>query len=145
MQRPVANGGGRRRRWLTRTLSVVPAAVLFAACSSTLPQSSLNPKSVEARQIDDLWILVLVLATIVFVIVEAALVFAIFRFRKRKNDDREPKQIHGNTPLEIVWSIIPASSSYVYFMRFILPTVKRGIISTGCYRDKGKPHGQHLL
>ncbi|GMQ85282.1 MAG: cytochrome c oxidase subunit II [Acidimicrobiia bacterium] len=107
MQRPVANGGGRRRS-LTRTLAVVPGALLLAACSSTLPQSSLNPKSAEARQIDDLWILVLVIATIVFVIVEAALVFAIFRFRKRKDDDREPKQIHGNTALEIVWSIIPA-------------------------------------
>ncbi len=120
MQRPVANGGGRRRRSLTRTLSVVPAAVLLAACSSTLPQSSLNPKSVEARQIDDLWILVLVLATIVFVIVEAALVFAIFRFRKRKNDDREPKQIHGNTPLEIVWSIIPA----VILVAITVPTMR---------------------
>lgn len=108
VQRPVANAGGRRRRSVSRTLSVVPATVLLAACSSTLPQSSLNPKSAEARQIDDLWILVLVLATIVFVVVEAALVFAIFRFRKRKNDDREPKQIHGNTTLEIVWSIIPA-------------------------------------
>jgi len=108
VQRPVANGGGRRRRSLTRTLSVVPAAVALAACSSTLPQSSLNPKSAEARAIDDLWILVLVIATIVFVVVEAALVFAIFRFRKRKNDDREPKQTHGNTALEITWSIIPA-------------------------------------
>jgi cytochrome c oxidase subunit 2 len=51
---------------------------------------------------------VLVLATIVFVVVELALVYAIFRFRARKNDDTEPKQTHGNMPLEIAWSIAPA-------------------------------------
>jgi len=82
--------------------------LLVASCSSTLPQSSLNPKSVEAQQIDDLWILVLVIAVIVFVVVEGLLVIAIFRFRRRKNDDTEPKQIHGNTALEIAWSIAPA-------------------------------------
>jgi len=45
---------------------------------------------------------------VVFVIVEAALVYAIIRFRKRPGDGVEPKQVHGNTRLEIVWSIIPA-------------------------------------
>ncbi len=37
-----------------------------------------------------------------------AYVLSLLRFRERKNDDREPKQVHGNTRLEIVWTIIPA-------------------------------------
>ena len=82
---------------------------LFAAsCSSNLPQSSLNPKSVEAGQIHQLWNLVFGISIAVFVVVEAALVYAIIRFRKRPGDETEPKQIHGNTRLEIAWSIIPA-------------------------------------
>jgi cytochrome c oxidase subunit 2 len=97
--------GGRRRRLVS--LFAVATALLLAACSSDLPQSSLNPKSAEARQIDDLWTLVLYLAIGVFVVVELALVYVIFRFRTRKGDDREPKQTHGNTALEITWSIIP--------------------------------------
>jgi cytochrome c oxidase subunit 2 len=87
---------------------VAISTLLVASCSSTDPQSSLNPKSLEAQQIDDLWILVLVLAVVVFVVVEGVLVVAIFRFRRRKDDETEPKQTHGNTPLEIAWSIAPA-------------------------------------
>ena len=37
----------------------------------------------------------------------ATVVFAVqFRYREGKNDN--PKQIHGNTPLEIGWTIVPA-------------------------------------
>ena len=107
MHRPTTQHGG-RRRWLVLLL-VIAGALLLAACSSDLPQSSLNPKSAEAAEIDDLWTLVLYLAIAVFIVVELVLVVAIFWFRKRKNDDSpEPKQTHGNTPLEIMWSIIPA-------------------------------------
>ena len=107
VHRPVAKGGERRPSHLLVIL-VALLALFLASCSSTLPQSSLNPKSTEARQIDELWTLVLVLATAVFVVVELALVAAIILFRKRKGDDREPKQTHGNTPLELAWTIAPA-------------------------------------
>ncbi len=90
-------------------VAVALLALALASCASDLPQSALNPKSTEAQEIDNLWELVFGLAAGVFVVVEFALVVAIFWFRKRKKDDRpEPKQTHGNTPLEIVWSIIPA-------------------------------------
>ncbi|HSF84273.1 MAG TPA: cytochrome c oxidase subunit II [Acidimicrobiia bacterium] len=87
-----------------------PAALLIAlsACSGSGPQSSLEPQGPIAQDIDGLWELVLILATIVFVLVMIGFFVSIFRFRERKNDDREPKQVHGNTRLEIVWTIIPA-------------------------------------
>jgi len=88
--------------------TLVAAALVLAGCGSDLPQSSLNTQSVEAEQIDQLWELVFWIATAVFVIVEAALVVSIIRFRARPDDDTEPKQTHGNTRLEIVWTIIPA-------------------------------------
>lgn len=83
-------------------------ALVVAGCSSSLNQSSLNPQSTEAEQIDQLWTLVLVMATLVFVAVEAALVVSIVKWRKRPDDDTEPKQTHGNMPLEIAWTIVPA-------------------------------------
>lgn len=67
----------------------------------------MNPEGPLARSINDLWQLVFVLATIVFVIVQVGLFYAVFRYRARRNDDSEPVQVHGNTPLEILWTIIP--------------------------------------
>jgi cytochrome c oxidase subunit II len=105
----VGNDAARRRRSLWRVAALAGAfsALFLASCSSDLPQSSLNPQSIEAEQIDQLWNLVFWIGFGVFVVVEAALIYAIIRFRKRPGDDAEPKQVHGNTRLEIVWSIIP--------------------------------------
>ncbi len=97
---------------------------VLSACSGTGPQTSLDPQGPIAREIDDLWKLVFVLATIVFVLVQAALLFSVFRFRERKNDDRQPKQVHGNTRLEILWTILPA----VLLAVLAVPTVQ-GIFS----------------
>lgn len=114
--------GGRRRHWSRRSLAAVAAlpALALAACSSELPQSSLNPASDEAESIDRLWILVLTLATVIFVVVMVVFVIAMIRFRARKGDDTEPKQIHGNTRLEITWTIIPA----VVLAVVAVPTVR---------------------
>lgn len=81
--------------------------LLLAACSGSGPQTALNPEGPVARSIDNLWELVFVLAAIVFVIVEVALFYTVFRWRSRKNDDREPVQVHGNTRVEILWTILP--------------------------------------
>jgi cytochrome c oxidase subunit 2 len=98
-----------RRRSIVRItfLVVALAAVLLASCSSDLPQSSLNPRSAEAESIDKLWDFILFLGTAVFIVVGGALAYALIRFRKRPGNEQEPKQIHGNTRLEIAWSIIP--------------------------------------
>jgi len=98
-----------RRRAIARGAGLVAVlAVVLTACASTLPQSSLHPRSLETREIDRLWILVFSIATAIFVVVEAALVVSIVRWRRRRGDDREPRQVHGNTRLEVLWTIIPA-------------------------------------
>ena len=43
----------------------------------------------------------------VFVFVEALLVYVMIRYRRRPND-REPEHVHGNTKLELTWTILPA-------------------------------------
>lgn len=94
----------RPRRWVV----ALPLLLLLAACSGSGPQTTLDPAGPIAEEIDQLWLLVFWIAVVVFVLVEAALVISIFRFRERPGDERRPKQLHGNTRLEIIWTIIPA-------------------------------------
>lgn len=62
--------------------------------------------SPNANQIDSLYKIVLYLAAFVFVIVEGALVYSVFRFRAKRNP--VAAQIHGNTRLEIGWTVAAA-------------------------------------
>jgi cytochrome c oxidase subunit 2 len=87
---------------------LISLVLLLAACAGSGPQSALEPEGPIADDINDLWLLVFWVATGVFVIVEAGLVYAVWKFRERKDDDRMPRQSHGNTALEITWTIIPA-------------------------------------
>jgi cytochrome c oxidase subunit 2 len=72
-----------------------------------LPQNSLDPGGPAAQKIDNLWWMVFWIATVIFVLVQGALIFAVLRFRRRKGEDRQVKQVHGNTRFEIMWTIIP--------------------------------------
>jgi cytochrome c oxidase subunit 2 len=103
--RNVSSKATRKGRLLPAFLIVLP--LVLAACSGSGPQTALNPEGPIGRTIDDLWELVFIMATVVFVIVQAAIIYTIIRFRSRKGDDAEPVQVHGNTKLEIIWTIIP--------------------------------------
>jgi cytochrome c oxidase subunit 2 len=100
-------------------------AVLAAACSPDhYAQTALRPISDFARIGDDLQTQTFYWALGVFVLVEGALLYAIFRFRG-KPDDPEPQQVHGNTTIEIIWTVIPA----LILAAIAVPTV-RGIFAT---------------
>ena len=60
---------------------------------------------VAKRQLDVFW-WILAGGMIVTVLVEAALIYAIFKYR-RKSEDYIPYQTHGNNKLELTWTIIP--------------------------------------
>jgi cytochrome c oxidase subunit II len=110
------------RRWVP-VLFVV--ALLAAGCSPEhYPQTALRPLSDYAKIGDSIQTTTLWWAFGVFVLVEGALLYAIFRFRGRP-DDAEPRQIHGNTTVEIIWTIIPA----LILAAIAVPTVK-GIFET---------------
>ena len=102
----------------------LPALLLvaFAACtgdSATYPQSTLIPKGDFAEMVDKLFMTTVWWALAVFILVEGVLVYAIWKFRGRPGDVA-PAQTHGNTALEIVWTIIPAA-----ILAFIaVPTVR---------------------
>jgi len=112
----------RKKRWSgARTAALIVVVLAFAAagCSTELPQNSLNPAGPEARKIDDLFWLVFWIATVIFFLVEGALIYASIRFRRRRNEEREVEQVHGNVRLEMLWTMIPV----VILAAIAVPTV----------------------
>jgi cytochrome c oxidase subunit 2 len=93
-------------------------AIAAAACSS-YPNTTFSPHTEFGRDIDALWNRLLLLGTIVFVLVESALIFVVFRYRHRGGDGKPP-QTHGSTKLEILWTLIPA----VILVFIAIPTVR---------------------
>src|SRR5438105_7006690 len=79
----------------------------LAACAHNYPQTTLQPRGDFARLVDHLFRTTVWWAIVVFILVEGALLLALFKFRGRP-DDPEPNQVHGNTAVEVVWTIIPA-------------------------------------
>jgi cytochrome c oxidase subunit II len=80
----------------------------FAAAGQGLSPPSPTTPSGEA--IKGLYWFVFAICAVVFVLVESALILFIIRFRRRRTAgaDAEGPQIHGNTRLEIIWTLIPA-------------------------------------
>ncbi|MEY2398751.1 MAG: cytochrome c oxidase subunit [Actinomycetota bacterium] len=99
--------GAIRRLGLPGGLALA-AALLLGACNKNVqPQNVLDPQAPIARQLDNLWNPVFAVAVVVFVLVESLVLIVVFRFRRRSDDDA-PKQVHGNTKLELTWTAAPA-------------------------------------
>jgi cytochrome c oxidase subunit 2 len=87
----------------------VIAPLLIGACSGDpYPQSTLHPTADAGSAIDALYRQIFWWAVLVFVVVQTALVVTLIRFRKRPGAG-EPRQIHGNTLVEITWTLAPAA------------------------------------
>jgi cytochrome c oxidase subunit 2 len=63
--------------------------------------------SEDAKQIDNIFNLMMTIATGLFLIVEGAIVYIVIRFRRKKGDQTDGPAIEGNVPLEIFWTAIP--------------------------------------
>ena len=87
-------------------------ALLCAGAAAAAP-GGLGPPDPETNggeAISDLYWAVTGVCAVVFVAVESALVLFVIRFRRRRGtpEEAEGPQIHGNTRLEIIWTIIPS-------------------------------------
>ena len=83
------------------------------ASSST---SIFSPHSTPAHEVNDLSIFVLGICALIYVGVSGLLVYAIIRFRARKEDTTEPPQVFGSTQIELSWTIIPILIIVVLFL-----------------------------
>ncbi len=64
--------------------------------------------SEEAAIIDGLFNTMMTVSVGLFLLVQGILVISVFKFRRRAGDQADGPPIHGNIPLEIVWTAIPA-------------------------------------
>src|SRR5438128_8929419 len=98
----------RSKRWVVLAV-VIGAGLLLAACSAeNNGQNSLKPKGPQAHKIYNLFTPIFFVSVVVGELVLGAVVVFAVRFRYRAGKNENPKQIHGHTPLEIGWTIVPA-------------------------------------
>jgi cytochrome c oxidase subunit 2 len=92
---------------LARLVAVMLA--ITAVMSVTLLQFEWfgDAASEERGPIDTLFDVMIVLSSFVFSVVIVMLGYAIWKFRAKPGDESDGEPIHGNTKLEIAWTVIP--------------------------------------
>lgn len=99
-----------KRLWrLLSIFALLLAMVALAACGQMYeaPQTMFSRQGSSSSEILTLYNVFFWAAVGVFVVVEGALVYSVFRYRRRP-EDGIPVQLHGNQPIEIAWTIAPA-------------------------------------
>ena len=94
------------------------ATLALAACSPNNGQNSVSPHGTNAKKIDNLILPIWGIAIVIGLIVIGGVVFVAVRYRHRPGNER-PKQIRGNVPIEIAWTMVPA----VILAVIAIPTV----------------------
>src|SRR6266849_6639045 len=99
---------GVRARGGLRTGVIALAAALLPAIAGALPfWLKLPPaESSFAEEIDRIFRLILWITGVIFIVVEALLVYFLIKYRHREG--RRAHYTHGNNRLEVIWTIVPA-------------------------------------
>ncbi|MDH3456334.1 MAG: cytochrome c oxidase subunit II [Gemmatimonadota bacterium] len=111
--------------------ALLATTLVVSACGGDYPQSTLDPSADFGERIDALYRTIFWWALGVFVVVEAALLFVILRYRERPGL-AEPKHVHGSTLLEVAWTLAPA----IVLVFIAVPTI-RTIFETDGTPDAG--------
>jgi cytochrome c oxidase subunit II len=91
-------------------LKIVAAVIVLTVVTSVImltPDWNGEAASTAADKIDTLLDVMIVLSSFVFSIVMVMLVYALYRWRAKPGDESDGEPIHGNTRLEITWTVIP--------------------------------------
>ncbi len=82
-------------------LTVVQSVIML------IPDWNGTQGSAQADDIDKLLDVMIVISCFVFAVVIVMLGYCIHKFRAKPGDESDGKPIHGNTKLEIAWTVIP--------------------------------------
>src|SRR3954468_12105712 len=114
------------------TVALAASSLVVAACGP-YPNSIFHSRTDTNRDVGFLFEILIWFGSIVFVVVEAILIYTLVRFRRR-GVARTPEHVHGNTTLEITWTIIPA----LILVFIAIPTVRT------IFRTQAKPRSDAL-
>jgi cytochrome c oxidase subunit 2 len=82
-------------------LTVITSVIML------IPNWNGEEASTAAHDIDQLLDIMIVLSSFVFSVVMVMLTYALWRWRAKPGDESDGEPIHGNTKLEIAWTVIP--------------------------------------
>jgi len=107
---PILAAVAARARATFTTIGLGAAALALSSCGGLGGISPIFPAPVSpnGQDIYNTYIAISVPAIVIFLGVEIALLWVVLRYRRsRQPAGYVPPQIHGNTTLEIVWTLIP--------------------------------------
>ncbi|MGI8801936.1 MAG: cytochrome c oxidase subunit II [Solirubrobacteraceae bacterium] len=123
MRRPTPNNAGRKLLLacgLALPIALAMAPQAFAGIIT--PEAGGSP---NADEINNLYKITLYVALVIFAGVEGTLVYACYKFRARRG--AVPAQIHGNTSLEIGWTV---GAAVILLILSVITFVKLDAIRT---------------
>ena len=88
---------------------IAATVALTAAISAVMLPINWNGQgaSTAAPKIDELLGVMIVLSAFVFSLVMVMLFYALWKFKAKPGDESDGEPIHGNTRLEVAWTLIP--------------------------------------
>jgi cytochrome c oxidase subunit II len=95
------------RATLVRLIAAILVLTAVIAVPATLIHWDGTQASTEAAKIDTLLNVMIVLSSFVFAIVLVMLGYCVWKYRAKPGDESDGEPIHGNTKLEITWTVIP--------------------------------------
>lgn len=93
------------KKW--RFFALLTVLTIFLAACGEKDLSSLTPGGEVAKDQHNLLLLSTAIMALVIVVVIIIYVLAIAKFRRKKGDDKIPKQVEGSLKLEVIWTVIP--------------------------------------
>jgi cytochrome c oxidase subunit 2 len=101
------NPAGRRRPSLSIIIgsTLILILAVFTVVGAVTVFQLPDPITENAKDVDLLYEFVLAISFIIFFLVTAGIIWAIFRYKRV--DDSIPEQVHGSSALEATWTIIP--------------------------------------
>lgn len=95
-------------RYLPALLLLALLALVLSGCDAEVPQNTFDAEGEVARKQRDLFYVAMWPAIVIMIGVLGGIVLIALRFREKDPNARPPKQTHGNTRLEVAWTIAPA-------------------------------------
>jgi cytochrome c oxidase subunit II len=95
-------------RWVPLLVLLALIVLLMSGCDTDTPQNTFAAEGEVARKQRDLFYIAMWPAIAIMILVLGGIVLMCLRFRERDPNALPPKQIEGNTRLEITWTIAPA-------------------------------------
>jgi cytochrome c oxidase subunit 2 len=93
------------------TLVRLIAAIIVLTVITAVPMTQIHwngtAASTQAGEIDTLLNVMIILSCFVFAIVLVMLFYCVWKYRVKPGDESDGEPIHGNTKLEIAWTVIP--------------------------------------